>query len=72
MEEEVRQILSEQSSPSRQGQGAEPAGNVNAAAKRLQALFAKARQDYSVEQFLDEKHAEAQRELAEDGKEFGG
>jgi len=70
VEEEVRRILAERTAGRLERKSAKTAGEVAAAAKRLQSLFAQARRDYSVEQFVREKHDEARREFAEDGKEF--
>ncbi len=64
VEEEVRQILAEQVQPMREYRNPKTPEEIDEAVKRAQELFAPMAKTYSVDQYLEEKRAEARREQA--------
>ncbi len=65
VEEEVRQILAEQIRPLREYRNPKTPAQIDEAVRRAQELFAPMAKTYSVDQYLEEKRAEARRERAE-------
>jgi plasmid stability protein len=65
VEEEVRRILAEHAMPVREYRNPKTPEEIAAAVKRAQELFAPMAKTYSVDQYLEEKRAEARRERAE-------
>ncbi len=65
MEEEIRRILAEYAKPVRTYKNPKTREEINAAVKRAQEFFAPMAKTYSVDQYLEEKRAEARRERAE-------
>jgi plasmid stability protein len=63
VEEEIRRILAEQVVSDSDYRNPKTPEEVDAAVKRLQALFMPARQTYSVDRFIADKRIEAKREL---------
>jgi plasmid stability protein len=65
VEEEVRRILAQHVAPRADYRNRKTPEEIDAAVKRAQALFAPMAKTYSVDQYLEEKRAEARRERAE-------
>ena len=65
MEEEIRRILAENAQPVREYRNPKTPEEIDAAVKRAQEFFAPMAKTYSVDQYLEEKRAEARRERAE-------
>jgi plasmid stability protein len=65
VEEEIRRILAEQVGPKSEYRNPKTREEIAAAVKRAQALFAPMAKTYSVDQYLEEKRAEARRERGE-------
>ena len=65
VEEEVRQILARSVGPVREYKNPKTPEEIDAAVKRAQEFFAPMAKTYSVDQYLEEKRAEARRERAE-------
>ena len=65
MEEEIRRILAEYAKPVREYKNPKTPEEIDAAVKRAQEFFAPMAKTYSVDQYLEEKRAEARRERAE-------
>jgi len=64
VEEEVRRILAEHVGPVREYRNPKTPEEIDEAVKRAQELFAPMAGTYSVDQYLEEKRAEARREQA--------
>ncbi len=65
VEEEVRRILAEYVQPVREYKNSKTPEEIDAAVKRAQEFFSPMARIYSVDQYLQEKRAEARRERAE-------
>ncbi len=65
VEEEIRRILAEQVLPATEYRNPKTSEEIDAAVKRAQEFFAPMADTYSVDQYLEEKRAEARRERAE-------
>jgi plasmid stability protein len=65
VEEEIRQILAEQVQSVREYRNPKTPEEIDEAVRRAQELFAPMARTYSVDQYLEEKRAEARRERAE-------
>jgi plasmid stability protein len=65
VEEEIRRILAAHVGPAREYKNPKTPEEIDAAVKRAQAFFAPMAKTYSVDQYLEEKRAEARRERAE-------
>jgi plasmid stability protein len=65
MEEEVRRILAQYAQPVMEYRNPKTPEEIDAAVKRAQEFFAPMAKTYSVDQYLEEKRAEARRERAE-------
>ncbi len=64
VEEEVRRILAQSVGPRREYKNPKTPEEIDAAVKRAQEFFAPMAKTYSVDQYLEEKRAEARRERA--------
>ncbi len=64
VEEEIRRILAEQVTPRAEYKNPKTPEEIAAAVKRAQEFFAPMAKTYSVDQYLEEKRAEARRERA--------
>ncbi len=65
VEEEVRRLLSERAQPVREYRNPKTPEEIDEAVRRAQEFFAPMAKTYSVDQYLEEKRAEARREQAE-------
>ena len=70
VEEEVRRILADHVRSPRTFHNTKSPEELLAAVARAQAYFSPMRARYSVENFLEEKRAEAMHEFAEDAEKF--
>lgn len=64
MEEEIRLILAEHAQPVHEYKNPKTPAEIDEAVRRAQELFAPMAKTYSVDQYLEEKRAEARREWA--------